>query len=84
MSRRLVTGTSKDVAGGWRLPASQIENLVVEAAINALADRKAIATALAQAGIESDRLPSLFAAADHFSQGLRSETDRNESVHQLV
>jgi len=84
VSRRLVTGTSKETSEGWRVPASQIENLVVEEAINALADRKAIAAALAKAGVASDRLPSEFVAVDGLSQRLRSETERNEAIVQLV
>ncbi len=84
VSRKLVIGTVKQAPGGWRLPASQIEKLVVEEAINALADRKAIAAALAKANVPSDRIPSAFAAADRFSQRLRSETDCNGAVVQLV
>jgi site-specific DNA recombinase len=84
VSRSLVTGTCKETAGGWRLPALQIENLVVDEAINALADRKATAAALAKAGVLSDRMPSVFASADGFSQRLRSATKRNEALLQLI
>jgi hypothetical protein len=42
VSRRLVTGTSQDKPDGWRLPAPQIEKLVADEAIRALADRRAV------------------------------------------
>ena len=57
---------------------------MADEAVNALADRRAIAMALEAAGIPSAQLPSVVEAAASFSVQLRSEVGRNGALLQLV
>jgi hypothetical protein len=84
VSRRLVTGTSQDKPDGWRLPAPQIEKLVADEAIRALADRRAVTTALQSAEVPAEQISSVLAAANLWCQRLRSDVDRNDAIVRLV
>jgi hypothetical protein len=84
VSRTLVTGPANDTDHGWRLPAPQIEQIVAVEAAKMLGDCGALATATEQAGVPASRLPAVIASAGEFRGRLLSDTDRADSLTNLI
>jgi len=85
VSKSLVRGDSKEGAeSGWRVPAPEIERSVSAAAQRMLGDRASIALALEELGIDANRLPSVLGAAELAIERLKSETDLNSALRELV
>jgi site-specific DNA recombinase len=82
ISRGLVTGTAEKP--GWRLPASQIEQVVAAEAAAILADRAAIGTVLEKAGVSPSELPAAFSVAASIQRRLRSDAERDEALAVLI
>src|SRR5262249_37833111 len=59
ISRGLTIGPARRVPDGWRLPAPEIERTVAAAAQQLLTDEPAIATAVEEAGVAADGIPSI-------------------------
>ena len=72
VSRRLVGGAKDAGEQGWRVPAPELERVVLGAAQQILADRAAIAEAVEEADIDASQLPSVFKAADAWNDRLQS------------
>jgi len=68
ISNSLMTGTARQNKHGWRLPAYEIEQTVMQAAKVILGDRPTIATALREAGIESCQLSRMLENTDEVSK----------------
>jgi site-specific DNA recombinase len=83
VSRRLVGGTKEAGEDGWRVPAPELERAVVAGARQMLADRAAIAEAVAEAGIDTRHLPSVFTTAGAWDDRLRSITSAAQEVAHL-
>jgi hypothetical protein len=71
VSQSLLTGTASDTPRGWRLPAPEIERIVVEEVARALGDCSAIAGELAAAGVPATHLPATLEAARAFLERTR-------------
>src|SRR5271156_2321318 len=85
VSKRLVTGESRDAGKEWRVPATEIERAVCAAAGNLLSDHGAIAQALEESGIDGLRLPSVLESGrDRVEQLLRSGDEARSALAELV
>jgi site-specific DNA recombinase len=80
ISRALVTGTSQETSGGWRLPAPQIERIVAAEAVNMLADSGELAATLEMVGLAASRLPAAIASAEALRRRLGSELERADAL----
>ncbi len=72
ISRGLTIGPAHRVRDGWRLPAPEIERTVAAAAQQLLTDEPAIATAVEDAGVAANRIPSILETTRAWSGKLRS------------
>jgi len=72
VSKGLVTGSRKNGAQGWRIPAPQLEQSVRAVAQQLLGDRAALTAAMEDAGIEATHISSVFHAAHVWSAHLAS------------
>jgi site-specific DNA recombinase len=84
VSRPLVTGTTEQAPGGWRIPASQLENLIATEAATMLAEPGAIAAVLETAGLEPEKVPAALAMADRFRDDLGCDAARGEALAAVV
>jgi DNA invertase Pin-like site-specific DNA recombinase len=85
VSKSFVSGDSKEVAeSGWRLPAREIERSVSAAAQRMFSDRASIALALEESGIDANRLPPILKSTQLAIERLKSETDVNPALRELV
>ncbi len=78
VSQSLLAGPALDAPKGWRLPAPEIERIVVEAVMRLLGDRSAIARALTEAEIPATHIPAALDASRALLEQLKSEARRDE------
>jgi site-specific DNA recombinase len=76
VSRELVRGSAGDAESGWRIPAPEMERVVVAAAKAFLDDRPAVFAALQESEIEIPDLEVLKFASE-LSRRLLSETEQH-------
>ena len=79
VSQSLLTGTAADTPRGWRLPAPEIERIVVEEVARALGDCSAIAGELAAAGV-----PATLEAARAFLERTRVDAQPDAALASLL
>lgn len=84
VSRTLVRGASEDAGKGWRISAPEIEQRVSAAAQAALGDQPAIALALEESGVDSNRLPSLLKSAQAWIERLASTSESAAALDALI
>ena len=84
VSRGLVRGSKEHRERGWRIPAPELEGVVRTVAEQLLTDRAALAEAAEAAAIDTSRLPSIFTAAQGWSDHLRAATDAASALEQLI
>jgi DNA invertase Pin-like site-specific DNA recombinase len=84
VSRKLVRGVPEDAEHGWRVSAPEIERAVCAAAKGMLSERVAIANAAEEAGIASDRLPSVLRFAKGWIERLRSDTETASVLAEII
>jgi DNA invertase Pin-like site-specific DNA recombinase len=84
ISRRLNSGAAHRVRDGWRLPAPEIERTVTAAAQQLLTDEPAIATAVEDAGVAANRIPSILETTRAWSGKLWSSTEAAAALTALV
>jgi len=85
VSKRLVTGESRDAGTAWRVSAPEIERAVCAAAGNLLSDHGAIAQALEESGIDGHRLrPVLESAKEWVERLLPSGNEAASALAQLT
>jgi site-specific DNA recombinase len=70
--------------GAWRLPASQLENLIATEAASMLAEPSTIAAALETAGLQPENVPAALAMADRFRDDLGRDAARGEALAAVV
>jgi DNA invertase Pin-like site-specific DNA recombinase len=80
----LVTGTTEQAPGGWRIPATQLENLIATEAATMLAEPGAIAAVLENAGLEPGKVPAALAKADRFRDDLGCDAARGKALAAVV
>src|SRR5215467_11381674 len=83
VSHRLLQGNAGH-AGGWRLPAPEIERTVTGALRKFLEEPSAVAAAAEEAGLEASRVPALLDAARASSQLLACEADAATLLAALI
>src|SRR6202035_4466350 len=84
VSRPLVTETAKQHPGAWRIPATQLENLIATEAATMLGEPGAIAAVLETAGLEPEKVPAALAMADRFRDDLGCDAGRGEALAAVV
>ncbi|MBF6567714.1 MAG: recombinase family protein [Candidatus Binataceae bacterium] len=84
VSRTLVRGASEDAGKGWRISAPEIEQRVSAAAQAVLGDQPAIALALEESGVDSNRLPSLLKSAQAWIERLASGSQVAAALGELI
>jgi site-specific DNA recombinase len=84
ISRGLTIGPAQGVHDGWRLPGPEIERTVAAAARRLLTDEPAIATAVEDAGVAANRIPSILETTRIWSGKLRSSTEAAAAIAALV
>jgi site-specific DNA recombinase len=84
VSKRLVRGESEDTESTWRVSAPEIERTISAAALMMLGDRAALSIALEEAGLDTDRLPSVIKSAQKWIERLRSDSDVAAAIGELV
>jgi hypothetical protein len=78
------TGTTSDAPKGWRLPASEIERILVGEVASLLGDRSAIAGALTEAGIPAADIPAALDAGRTLLDRLKSEVQPDEILASVL
>jgi site-specific DNA recombinase len=84
VSQSLVAGAASDAPKGWRLPAPEIERIVVEEVARLLSDRSAIAGALTEAGIPATHIPAALEAGRALLGRLKSESQPDEILARVL
>src|SRR5438445_1629153 len=84
VSRPLVTDTAEQHSGAWRIPATQLENLIATEAAAMLAEPGAIAAVLENAGLEPEKVPAALAIADRLRDDLGRDAARGEALAVVV
>src|SRR5271167_1252818 len=84
VSRRLVTGESKDPEHAWRISAPEIEQTIAAAAREILGDRAAIALALEESGTDPNRLKPVLESARVWIEKLQSGTEAASALSELT
>ena len=80
----LVTHTTEQAPGGWRIPASQLEILIATEAATMLAEPGAVAAVLETAGLEPGKVPAALAIADRLRDDLGRDAARAEALAAVV
>jgi site-specific DNA recombinase len=84
ISRSLVTGKAKTKEGAWRLPASEIEELIARELTRFLTDDGAVADALRQVEIAPSLISASLEAAQSFYSKAGSRMGCGELINHLV
>jgi site-specific DNA recombinase len=84
VSQPLLTETAAQSPGGWRIPASQLEDLIASEAAAMLADPAEIATVLERAGLEPEKLPGALAIAERLRNNLGDDGTRGDVLATIV
>jgi site-specific DNA recombinase len=84
VSRPLVTETAKQQPGAWRIPASQLEQLIATEAATMLAEPGTIAAVLETAGLEPEEVLAALAMADRFRDDLGCDAARGKALAAVV
>jgi DNA invertase Pin-like site-specific DNA recombinase len=84
ISRGLTIGPTHRVHDGWRLPAPELERTVAAAAQQLLSDEPVIATAVEDAGVAANRIPSVLETTRVWSGKLRSSTEAAAALAAVV
>lgn len=80
VSHHFTSGNAKGNKSGWRLPAQEIENIVLQAIRTILEDSPAIASALQEAGIEPFYIPLVLDNAAVLARKLSQPQHYTESL----
>jgi DNA invertase Pin-like site-specific DNA recombinase len=84
VSRTLVRGNSDGAEQGWRISAPEIEQRVSTAAQAVLGDGPAIALALEESGVDTNRLPSVLKSAHAWVERLASGSEAAAALGELI
>jgi site-specific DNA recombinase len=84
VSQSLLAGAASDAPKGWRLPAPEIERIVVEEVARLLGDRSAMAGALAEAGTTATHIPAALEAGRALLERLKSEAQPDEILGSVL
>jgi site-specific DNA recombinase len=84
VSRPLVTGTTAQAPGAWRVPASQLEDLIATEAAAMLAEPGAIASVLERAGLQPEQLPPALANAARLRNDLGHDATCGSALATIV
>ena len=84
VSRSLMKGATRKPEQGWRVPALEIERNLAAAIARILDERTAIVADVDAAGLDTDDITSIFAAAKEWSSRLRSEAESSTALKALV
>src|SRR6202030_3508983 len=84
VSRPLVTGTTAQAPGAWRVPASQLEDLIATEAAAMLAEPGAIASVLGRAGLQPEQLPPALANAARLRNDLGHDATCGSALVTIV
>src|SRR5262249_902045 len=84
VSRALVRGLANPAGGGWRIPALEMERVIIGAAKAFLDDRPAVLAALQESEIEIPDVREVFKLAYELSQRLSLETERATTLIEIV
>jgi site-specific DNA recombinase len=84
VSQSLLTGMTSDAPKGWRLPAPEIERIVVGEVARMLSDRSAIAGALTEAEIPATHIPAALDAGRTLLDRLKSEAQPDEILASVL
>jgi len=81
VSRSLVTGAGP---GGWRVPAVELERIVMVAASKMLYDQRLLVTAVESSALDAAQIAALFQVAKERSRQLQSMTEGNGHLASLL
>jgi len=84
VSRSLMKGVSRKPGQGWRVPAVEIERNLAAAAATVLDERTAIVADVDAAGLMTNDIAAILAAAAAWSARLRSEAEASAALQLLV
>jgi site-specific DNA recombinase len=84
VSRSLARGSEGKKEGTWRLPASEIERSVAEAAAQLVRDRATVALAAQEAGITGDQLKAVLRQAQAWAEKLESPAEASLALSSLI
>jgi len=84
VSQPLITGTASAAPKGWRLPALEIERIVVEEVGRALGDRNAIAGALTEAGLPAAHIPAALEAGRALLERMSADAQPGETLTPVI
>ena len=84
VSRELVRGSADHAESGWRIPAPEMERVVVAASKAFLDDRPAVLAALQESDIEIPDVREVLKVASELSRRLSSETEKAATLIEIV
>jgi site-specific DNA recombinase len=84
VSRALVSGTTKNGKGGWRVPAPELERAVLFAARAILADPAALVAGMQDSSEAVENIERILEAAANLHEQLSTESAAAETLGELV
>ena len=84
VSQSLLTGTASDAPKGWRLPAPEIERIVIAEVARLLGHRSAIAGALKETGVPATHIPAALEAGRALLERLKSDAQPDEILASVL
>jgi len=84
ISKHLTIGPGDKYKLGWRLPAQEIEQSIIQAIWHTLDDHVAITAALREAGIAGPHVPSALNAVGNISKKLKSSKEAVDILPELL
>ena len=84
VSRGLVRGTTDGSKRGWRVPAPELERVVLTAARSILADQAALVVGIQDSSEDTENVEQILGIASNWSERLRTESEARAALGELI
>jgi site-specific DNA recombinase len=84
VSRALVKGTTDRSKRGWRVPAPELERVVLTTARSILADQAALVVGMQDSSEDAENIEQILAIASNWRERLRTESEVPAALGQLI
>jgi DNA invertase Pin-like site-specific DNA recombinase len=84
VSRSLIRGKPIDVGRGWRVPAPELERVVLTATRSILADQAALALGIQDSSKDVENIEQILGIASKWSERLHTENDAQAVLGELI
>ena len=84
VARSLVRGTTADGKRGWRVPAPELERVVLTSARSILADQAALVVGIQDSSEAAENVEQILGIASNWSERLRNESEARAALGELI